>query len=325
MCDKSEYPSEFRDSLSETCDRLSENPADVCEMSELFTGKLNVTKKIEKGGMYFFIIGNCYNYSTIPEYTASVKYELVNPGGEQLSSEEIPYPAMYIVLIVVWILITSIWMMNWIVNRTQHVKLHKVISLLPLFKTFFCAAALYYWKMLSSSGTETKALISIYGSFYIFFELSFYLILLIISSGWGITRDHFHARDKWVLSAIAIVLSASLILSFIFRGYFSVLMLVMYVIIIVIIFRYTNSNIIALRDSRSLEWTPPTNENVTSTSSTPSANGTVSQLPSDAPTRNSTDSHSSGDSNLSRRMNTAHSKLTMYSMLFWSDLFNLFI
>jgi len=261
MCSNDDYNHHFKRYTEIPCSEVDEQ---FCEVSVPFTGTtpLNYTNSVGSSGEYFFILANCNGSIPGITYTATVEYTVLNPNGEQLSSDAIPFPSLYIVLIVVWVLLTGLWSLNWIVNRTQKIKLHRVISLFPFTKFAFCGAAVYYWKSLSYTGEQTVASLSVYGALYILFELAFYSILLIISSGWGITRDELQ-QDKSIILVVVFILAICLSLSFAFRGYLSVTLLVMYVVILAMIFRYVNRNLLALRDRNSVESTDSTEPGVT--------------------------------------------------------------
>jgi len=94
-------------------------------------------------------------------------------------------------------------------------------------------------------GSESLTSIVVYGALWISFQVVFYAILLIISCGWGISRDSFD-RDKYAIGGITVGLFLALLATFLLRGYFNLLMLVMYIVIIVMIFRYTNKNLLGL-------------------------------------------------------------------------------
>jgi len=254
-CNSEEFDDHFKRNSEIPCSEVDEQ---FCEVAVTFTGAnpLNYSNWVTGSGVYYFILANCNGSSLGDSYNANVHYTLLNPGGEQLSSDEIPFPSLYIVLIVVWVLLTGMWSLNWIINRTQRIKLHRVISFFPFAKFAYCGAAVFYWKTLSISGVQTVTSLAVYGALYILFELSFYSILLVISSGWGITRDDLK-QDKWIMLVVIFILAVCLSLSFAFGRYAYITLLVMYVVILAMIFRYANRNILGLRDRDSLDSTEP--------------------------------------------------------------------
>lgn len=240
MCTQAEFKGHFRKAVDfPTCESIAE---EFCEISVNFTGSLTGRYEIEKGAFYYLIFAQCGpGY-----YNADLDYVLMNPGGEHLSTDSIPFPVLYMILLASWFLLSAAWCFNWITNRRQKIKLHRAISLFPFVKFLFCCAAVYYWKSLSSNGIETSAMVGVYQTFNVLFEVIFYSILLLIASGWGISRDNI-GQDKFVISFVAIGLALALIASYFLQRYFSLLIMICYVIIIVTIFKNTNRNMFLIQ------------------------------------------------------------------------------
>jgi len=203
----------------------------------------NTEISVESSGNYYFLVSNC-NYTV---YNVMFDYITLNPHGQQLSSAEIPNPVLHMILLVIWFLIILAWCFNWIKNRTQKIKLHGCITLFPLTKFAYCCASLYYWRHLSTNGINTQSSVIIMGVFYILFEVIFYSVLLVIASGWGISRDDL-GKDKILVASVAVGLTIALTASYALQGYFTLLIVIIYVVILVVIFRNTNINIAILQE-----------------------------------------------------------------------------
>ena len=63
-------------------------------------------------------------------FTGQLRYTFLNPGGEHLSSGDIPLPRLYFVISGLWFILNVLWCWNWIKNRS-------VISLLFNFFIYF--------------------------------------------------------------------------------------------------------------------------------------------------------------------------------------------
>ncbi len=68
-------------------------------------------------------------------------------------------------------------------------------------------------------GFNSQASIIIMGIFYIVFEVIFYSVLLVIASGWGISRDEL-GKDKILVASVAFGLTIALIGSYALQGIF---------------------------------------------------------------------------------------------------------
>lgn len=240
-CSKKDLNSKFGSFDNEECEQITNQ---TCEISYKFNGSIsNLDFEIKNQDMVYFVLANCQGIGESSyDYTVKFDYVLLNPKGEQLSTVDIPFPSLFIVLLACWFVMTSVWCFNWIQNRHQKIKLHRVISLFPIFKLAYCAASVYYWKILSKVGIETTGTVVIYGIFHISFEVVFYCVLLIIASGWGINKDEL-GRDRYYITAVAFGLTLALVASFVLQGYFTLLIMIIYIIIIVAVFKNANRNI----------------------------------------------------------------------------------
>jgi len=240
MCGNAELTKYFKDYDYLECEDITSVCAISAEIGSSLEGKDYV---IDKPETYVFYLVNCNQ--TL--YSAQLSYTTINPNGEQLPTEQIPFPSLYMVLLGIWALISLSWCFNWLKNRSQRIKLHRIISLLPIAKVAFCASSVYYWRMLSSTGIETDEMKWTDAFFDILFEVAFYSVLLIIASGWGISTNSL-GRNIYPIGAVAFGLAIALAASYFLKGYFTFLMMIIYVVIIVTVFRNTNNNLMVLRE-----------------------------------------------------------------------------
>lgn len=150
-------------------------------------------------------------------YTGYTQYTFLNPGNEQLSSGDIPNPKLYIVVTIIWFVLTILWCFNWIKNRKVNVLnflflirifikwkqkswLHRVISLYPITKILQTLVFAIYWGLLSQYGMVNLATVVFYYLFYVLFRVIFYLVLLFIASGWGICFDNLELKKVGIFS-----------------------------------------------------------------------------------------------------------------------------
>jgi len=227
------------DSLSSVCVDLSKIFCTI-KFEANFTSSSATTFKqtINETAVLYFYLLDCYGI--VGE--AVVHLLFVNPGGEQLSSEYIPLPLIFIILCGVWVLFTFLWCVNWIYHRSHGVLLHRVITAFPVSKIIWTGFAIYYWKGLSIQGWQPTIVIVIYYGVFIVSRAIFYGVLLVIARGWGITRDHL-GRYKWFVLVTMIAVAICFGLGIVLSGYFLLISFVVYIMLLVLVFRSVNVNL----------------------------------------------------------------------------------
>jgi len=170
----------------------------------------------------------------------------MNPEGEHLGYRFIPLPTMYMLLLVTWVVATAVWCYNWIKYRVQSKKLQVVFSIYPITKCLFAASGIYFWHTVSRTGYASLATEIPLGLLYIAEEAVLYTILLLIASGWGLSRDRL-GIEKFIIGVAIISLVITQLLGFALHTLFYLLSVIVYVIIVVIIFRFINKSICDLQ------------------------------------------------------------------------------
>jgi len=175
-----------------------------------------------------------------------MKVELVmtvmNPDGEHLGYGFIPLPIIYMLLLSVWVVGTSMWCFNWIKHRTQTIRLNSALSIYPVTKIVFAAIAILYWKTISLQGEAPYSYLLTYGFLYISAEAVFYLVLMLVATGWGLLKDNL-GMDKYLITGVIVTLIGTRLLGFLLHGLFFLLSYIIYIVIVVIVFRYINKNV----------------------------------------------------------------------------------
>ncbi|EGG18193.1 hypothetical protein DFA_03680 [Cavenderia fasciculata] len=175
----------------------------------------HIKGSIKDTDYYFFVITQCD-----ATYYYTVSYAFYNPGGNHLSYQFIPLPIILMVFTGIWVLLTALWSINWIQNRNQNVKLHKVITLYPFSKLSMIVYSLGYWRYLQSYGAVGIGVLIFYWIFYIIFKVISCVVLLFIATGWGICKGRFEHLRK-ALYIIIILLTATLALGAFLGGFFT--------------------------------------------------------------------------------------------------------
>lgn len=127
----------------------------------------------------------------------------MNPNNQHLPRGKAPLPWVYIALSVIWFLLLLLWTLNWLRwRRLGGLKLHRLISLIPLLKFLWVLYSFLYWQRWSTSGSVSFGILSYYYAGEAIFNLAFFSMLLLASKGWGITRLALIPVEKRALSGI---------------------------------------------------------------------------------------------------------------------------
>jgi len=220
-----------------------------CLIATQFSSSLDIPEYIVHNyGLYYSYILNCDKN----QFQAKVHLVLLNPDNENLSFAYIPHPQMFIVLLVLWALVTVLWCCNWMKFRDQSSKLQKVITLFPLSEFLYCGVAIIYWSTSSIHGIVPSFEENIFIFFIILEETIFYIVLMLISCGWGINKDQLNV-DKFIIGGVLFSLASTRILGFFVHQLFFLLSFLINIIIVVLIFRFVNGNLrdlyIEMRDN----------------------------------------------------------------------------
>eukprot|EP00029_Vermamoeba_vermiformis_P006041 TRINITY_DN2266_c0_g1_i1.p1 TRINITY_DN2266_c0_g1~~TRINITY_DN2266_c0_g1_i1.p1 ORF type:complete len:430 (-),score=33.43 TRINITY_DN2266_c0_g1_i1:71-1360(-) len=204
-------------------------------------GRLQHNATIPVDDLIYFYLINCDGVY------ASLYFEVLfmNPDGEQLSTEFLPLPYLYMVAGGLWLVGTIFWLSNWMIYKRRTVPLHKTITVFPLTKLIWCGIAVLYWKTLSIEGTTSDGILAGYYVVLCVSKIVFYGCLLLISYGWCITQPAL-GRQKFIIPLATLAVAGSLLLGSLLNGYFLLISFVMYVLVLVLVFRGTNRNVRAL-------------------------------------------------------------------------------
>jgi len=175
-------------------------------------------------------------------FQANVNIVLLNPDGENLGFGYIPYPTVFIIMLVIWGLGFLIWTYNWIKYRSLSSKFNKMITLFPLVKIAYSAVSIYYWKTDSMQGEVSDSMEYLFIFWIILEEAVFYIVLMLISIGWGFTQRQFDP-DKFVIAGVIVGLIVTRILGYMVHNLFFLLSFLIYIVVIVVIFRFINNNL----------------------------------------------------------------------------------
>jgi len=228
---------QFSDAFDDYC---SLRPTCIYQTLVSNEGFTQFSGEIEQDGYYYFLITKCS--PNIYPLTYQVSYTTYNPTNNHLSAELIPLPHMFSLFTAIWAVLTILWSLNWIMNRKQNVKLHKVITLFPFSKLFDVIYSLGYYQYYKVHGATSVAVVILYWVFYIFFKIVSCVVLLFIASGWGICKGRYKSLIT-PLIVIIVLLGVTLALGSFFGGFYTIISFVVYIPVLCMIFFKTDANI----------------------------------------------------------------------------------
>eukprot|EP01135_Chromosphaera_perkinsii_P012298 Nk52_evm35s2630 gene=Nk52_evmTU35s2630 len=142
---------------------------------------------------------------TEKSYPCESKVETQNPGGEQLSKEEIPIPIVYEAFLVLWGVILIYAIFNWGRFREASNKLHKLVFGIAVAMSVSFAYSFMTWYLLSREGELNVFIVQFYyivGNAAIAYQ---FFVYLVVASGWGVLKNSLHVYS-WHMTTCLVVL-----------------------------------------------------------------------------------------------------------------------
>jgi len=217
-------------------------------------GTLHLSHKetvVDSDSLLYFLVAHCGGGRVKIE----LDYTFLNPHNEHLSSEYAWLPTVYAGLLILWASALSVWFFNWLWFSRFRLYLHMAISIFPIVKLAWVAYNVFYYKTMSSVGSENMW--TTY--FVVFYALMFssqtylFLLLMLISKGWYIIRTQLYDPEKKTIAVTALALSASILAYHLLDdGYYLIALIVMYVVCIKFIFANLATTLGALQSQYSV-------------------------------------------------------------------------
>ena len=245
MCSSTEYTKLLRDFTSveeQLCGHIDESDCFI-----ITSIKNNYTHEeiIPVNGIFHLFLINCIKPET--SITYNVEYKLLNDKNQHLSSGEIPLPIMFIILVIVWFIFTSIWFLNWFYFKFIKIKLHYLLLFIPLLKLICLSFNLYYWKSLSIHGNLHLSSTFIYYFLSLIWYTFFFIVLLLIGKGYGITRYNLNNIEFQSIIITIFCLVSSLLVYKIIGSYYLFSLLIMYIVFLKFLFASITYNLNSLK------------------------------------------------------------------------------
>jgi len=122
------------------------------------------------------------------EFSGSLNIVAQNPGGEYLSLSEVPYPMVYTVFTLIWVVLLFFWTFHLYQYRIWNIKLQKAIVIIPLFQVVICLFKMLLWREKSSSGLTNTTINAFVFQIDIFNTTYRFGMFILMAKGWMITR-----------------------------------------------------------------------------------------------------------------------------------------
>jgi len=177
-------------------------------------------------------------------------YIFVNPHGEYLGYNCIPYKYFYGVFLGLWIVFLILWIINWAINRTQKFSIiHRIVTIYPILKIIWLTYAFGTWLGYSTYGTYPVAGSVIYYFIFIIQRVALYGVFLFISLGYGIVI--LKLGYNWMMwVSLLLALAAAMSFGLASAGLFELIVLVAYIIIMIVIFHNSRVTLFLLQKVR---------------------------------------------------------------------------
>jgi len=209
-------------------------------------GSLSINITITEKDFYFLVLLNCNGSQTDTQFS----YVFVNPHGEYLGYNCIPYKYFYGIFLGLWIIFIILWVINWVINRTRKFSiLHRIITTYPILKIIWLTYAFGTWLGLSVNGTYPTAASVLYYFIFILQRVALYGVFLFISLGYGIVI--LNLGYNWMLwVSLLLALAAAMSFGLASGSLFELVVLIAYVIIMIFIFHNSRITLLLLQKVR---------------------------------------------------------------------------
>ena len=208
-----------------------------CFIKAPIKSNYSYSETISAGGIYHVFVSNCHDPSQSVKYNYNII--MLNPGGEQLGTGDIPLPTLYTVFICVWSLLCLLWLINWIQFRVTKILLHRIITIQPFLKVIVLLYNIIYWRSLSQYGQINYWVNVMYYVLSMSWEALLFMSLLLISKGWSITRQDISNQELNAMLVSIFSLAFSYLLYKLIGGYYLFALVVIYIVLL----KYMLSNI----------------------------------------------------------------------------------
>lgn len=252
---KSEVSSQLHQAKA-YCHRARITEQNTSNGKTLQPGQYVHQKRIMQRYFYTFILLQCQasdrankNYS-VRAISCQSTLVALNPGGVQLSSDEIPLPLIYTIINLIWATLVAAWFFNWVIYFKYSNRLHRLISCAPIFKVILVVLVLLWWQEIAHTGMESSDISSVRHFIQSIEDALLFIIMMVIAEGWGVIRSHTkHYRWTSLLLLFAMFATSLMCVHWVHR-YFLAFSVCCVVFIMYKTLKWSSHNIELLRRRR---------------------------------------------------------------------------
>lgn len=211
--------------------------------NDVFNEKNPISYKFLPRGKYELIVINCEK----EPFKATLHIVAQNPGGEYLSMNDVPYPTLYAVCTISWIVLLLFWIFRVYQYRIWNIHLQKAMTIIPIFQVVICFLTMISWKEKSRTGYSNDAVETLVFQCDIFYEGAEFAIFILLAMGWMITRGNLNRLEKRKIRVIIFLWIVARETYKAFRSFSFFFLIIMYVMLIRHIFYHIKMNLVDLR------------------------------------------------------------------------------
>ncbi|EDQ87041.1 uncharacterized protein MONBRDRAFT_33599 [Monosiga brevicollis MX1] len=182
--------------------------------------------------------------------TCEYLLETINPGGEQLSRDEIPLPEVYRVFAFLWAAIIVLAIVNTAIYFRFSNAMHKLIFLPVIIFLVVFVLEYHIWTYRSSHGTDPVAMVNAKTILQFLAEAIFFLVVLCLSTGWYIIHESIERQSRNYIWTLPLSSFGLALLRHFVHPYFLILIVLVTVIMVVFVIRASGANLIYLQHRR---------------------------------------------------------------------------
>ena len=172
------------------------------DRSQWENGPPAVSFEVEGGGMFDLMFTHCVDKGvTDASVSFTLDYTFVNPGPNYLSAGEIPLPALYGALTVLFAALSAAWFWHARKNAADVQRVHYLMSLLVVTKTATLLVESLMYHFISLTGHST-------GWNVVFYILNFLrgslviVVIALIGAGYSLIKPFLNRREKYIILII---------------------------------------------------------------------------------------------------------------------------
>lgn len=234
--------------LADVCVTQPYNYTDVYWVAQLGAGypvqASTSIASIPSRGWVRLLVLNCAGGSFELSYSDTA----VNPDGEYLSLNQIPFKKMLLAFVALWAIAAGLWAAHIFAYRKWNIGLQSVMTLMPLTRLFFALPALFYWRSASENGVYPEGLAWLTTIAMVIDRVTWVAVVYLMATGWRMLKSSLGAVERQTLVTVVVSLSAAYALFVRFQGMLVLLLMFVYVFIVRAVFALLLASATTLHD-----------------------------------------------------------------------------